>query len=146
MDLKELFLGGGGFLLILLTLIQVTPIKLNPWSWVGKMLGRALNAEVLRDIEEIKASQRETNRRLAEHIAVDDERNADGYRQRILQFNNDLVRDIYHDREDFVEILLVMDRYERYCNEHKNYKNNRAINAISNINRVYNERLKKHDF
>ena len=29
---------------------------------------------------------------------------------------------------------------------HKDYENNRAVHAIANINRVYDERLAKHDF
>ena len=49
------------------------------------------------------------------HIRVDDERNADLFRTRILQFNNELLRDILHTREDFIEILAVIDDYEHYC-------------------------------
>lgn len=35
---------------------------------------------------------------------------------------------------------------ERYCKEHPEYENNRAVLAIQNIERVYSERLEKHDF
>ena len=47
---------------------------------------------------------------LDEHIAVDDERAADMHRMRILQFNNELLRSIPHTREDFIEILLEIDK------------------------------------
>ena len=68
------------------------------------------------------------------------------HRMRILQFNNELIRDIPHTREDFIEVLSEIDFYEHYCKTHPEYKNKRAVHAISNIGRVYDERLKNHDF
>lgn len=139
MDLYEWLAGGGGLLVALLTLVQIMPLKINPWSAIAKAVGRAVNADVLRELDTV-------TRKLDTHIRVDDERNADSYRTRILQFNNELLREIMHTREDFIEILAVIDDYERYCREHKEYKNNRAVCAIENIKRVYMERLQKHDF
>lgn len=40
MTIKELLLGGGGLLLILMTLVQIAPIKINPWSALAKQLGK----------------------------------------------------------------------------------------------------------
>ena len=139
MELYEWLAGGSGLLVALLTLVQIAPVKINPWSAIAKAIGRAVNADVLRELDTV-------TRKLDTHIRVDDERNADSYRTRILQFNNELLREIMHTREDFIEILAVIDDYERYCREHKEYKNNRAVCAIENIKRVYMERLQKHDF
>ena len=74
------------------------------------------------------------------------QRCADLHRTRILQFNTELLREIKHTKEDFSEILYNIDCYERYCKEHPDYQNNRAVHAIANIGRVYDERLEKHDF
>ena len=41
---------------------------------------------------------------------------------------------------------LNINCYERYCREHPDYQNGRAVHAIANIGRVYDDRLKKHDF
>ena len=71
---------------------------------------------------------------------------ADRLRERILQYNNELLRNIPHTREDFIEILTVIDAYNLYCKTHEDYKNNRATHAIKNILRVYDERLEKRDF
>lgn len=139
MTIYEWLVGGGGLLAVLLTLVQIAPVKINPWSAIAKAIGNAINADVLRELDTV-------TRKLDTHIRVDDERNADSYRTRILQFNNELLREIMHTREDFIEILAVIDDYERYCREHKEYKNNRAVCAIENIKRVYMERLQKHDF
>lgn len=139
MNIHEWIIGGGGLLCALLTLVQIAPVKINPWSAIAKAVGNAINADVLRELDTV-------TQKLDTHIRVDDERNADSYRTRILQFNNELLREIQHTREDFIEILAVIDDYESYCRDHKEYKNNRAVCAIENIKRVYMDRLQKHDF
>lgn len=133
-------------LVALLSLVEVSPIKINPWSGLAKWLGRAINGEVLESVAEAKKAQKETRRALDEHIRADDERNADTLRMRILHFNNELLRGDRHTREDFIEILAVIDAYEQYCKNHPDYRNNRASHAIANIGRVYDDRLKLRDF
>lgn len=139
MSLKEIFLGGGGLLVVLLTLVEFAPIKINPLSALAKAIGRAVNADVLQELKSVKDD-------LSDHIRMDDERNADEHRARILRFNNELLRDIPHTKEEFIDVLADIDFYERYCRDHENYKNNRAVHAIANISRVYDDRLREHDF
>lgn len=43
MSLNEI-LASGGALLLFLTLVQITPIKVNPWSAVGKIIGNGMRA------------------------------------------------------------------------------------------------------
>ena len=146
MSIKEILLNGGGVLLVLLTVIQIAPIKVNPWSAIARLLGKAINADVLKELDDVKGEVKETQKTLDEHIRMDDERNADSHRQRILAFNNELLRDIPHTEEDFIEVLGEIDFYEDYCKTHPEYKNNRAIHAIAHIEKIYDERLEKHDF
>lgn len=132
MELKDILAGGGGLLLVLMTLVQIAPVKINPWSWLARAIGRAVNAEVIKKLDD--------------HITMDDRRTADGHRTRILHFNNEMLRDINHTKEEFTEVLAEIDAYEKYCREHPEYPNNRAVLAIENIREVYKERLKLHDF
>ena len=53
MTLKEILFGGGSALFVLLTLLQLAPIKINPWSAIAKAFGRAINSEVLEKVEMI---------------------------------------------------------------------------------------------
>lgn len=128
-----------GIFLAIATIIEISPLKINPWSAIAKAVGRAVNADVLTEIKQ-------TQEKLDEHIRIDDERNADLRRTHILRFNNELIREIPHTKEDFIEVLSDIDEYEAYCREHPDYKNNRAKHAIANIGRAYDDRLKKHDF
>ena len=146
MTIAEILTHSGAALLILCTLVQIAPIRINPWSALAKGIGRAFNADVLKSLEEVKEQQQAAQQRLADHIKVDDRRDADRHRERILRFNNELLRDIPHTREDFIEILAVIDDYEHFCKANEDYKNNRAVHAITNIGRVYDERLQTHDF
>ena len=139
MSIQEILTGGGGVLLVLLTLVQISPIELNPWSALAKVVGRAINADVTRELSEIKE-------KLDGHVTMDDRRNADGHRTRILHFNNELLRGIEHTKEEFIEALAEIDAYERYCAAQPEYPNNRAVLAIENIRSNYKERLQKHDF
>ena len=139
MSIQELLTGGGGLVVLALTVIQVAPVKINPWSAIAKAIGRAVNAEVLAELER-------TRIKLDNHIKTDDERAADMHRARILRFNQELIRQIPHTREEFIEVLTEIDRYQQFCRNHPEYPNSQATHAISNIGRVYDERLQKHDF
>lgn len=139
MSIEEIISYGGGTLLFLMTLIQIAPIKMNPWSAIAKAIGKAINADVLKELDTVKKD-------LADHMKANEVRNADEHRARILRFNNELLRDISHTKEEFIDVLADIDFYERYCRDHKDYKNNRAVHAIANISRSYDERLRRHDF
>lgn len=131
--------GGGLGLVALLILIQIAPIKIDPWTAIARALGKAFNGEVLREISETKA-------KLESHIKMDEERAADQHRARILTFNTELLRGQRHTREDFIDILCEVDAYESYCKAHPEYKNSRCKHAVANIGRVYDELLCTGDF
>lgn len=146
MTAQEILASSGGAMVILMTLVQVAPIKVNPWSAIMRVIGKALNKEVMDELGTIKKTQAETREALDDHIRIDDERNADLHRVYILRFNRELLRGIPHTREDFVEVLSEIDFYEHYCKEHPEYENNRAVLAIQNIKHTYSEKLENHDF
>ena len=133
MSIQELLLKGGGIVFALLTLVQITPIKVNPWSAIARAIGKALiGGDIMAKLEE--------------HIRVDDDRDADMHRYRLLRFNTELLRKTRHTKEEFDEILYSVTYYERYCEDHPKYENNRAVLAIENIKRVYKECMETNDF
>lgn len=139
MSILEILASGGGVILLLMTMVQIAPVKINPWRWVGRMIGRAINGKVSERLTGIE-------KKLDGHIDMDDRRTADGHRAQILHFNNELLRPIRHTKEEFIEVLAKIDAYEKYCDSHPDYPNNRAVLAIENIREIYRERMKKRDF
>lgn len=91
------------------------------------------------DVAEIKNEQVSMRNEIAEDRAT----NA---RIRILSFSDEVRHNVRHSKESFDQINLDIDTYRRYCDGHPDYKNNRAVMAIANIERVYAECLRKQDF
>lgn len=139
MSIQDILKDGGIIVLIAMTVIQIAPIQINPWSYIAKAIGSAINADIINQLKTIET-------KLDAHVLEDGKREADDNRAQILHFNNELLRPIAHTKEEFVEILARIDEYEQYCREHPNYSNNRAVLAIDNIREVYKERQRKRDF
>lgn len=137
---------GFGVLLVLSGLVEFSKIKVNPWSAAAKWLGRHINADVLQKLTTMETELTATKEKLDEHVTMDDERYMDLHRARILQFNTELIRHQEHTEEDFNDIMHNITCYERYCETHPEYPNNRAVRAIKNINRVYDELMKTGGF
>lgn len=136
--------------LLILSTIKIKPAEVPLWEWLKgvpkyalRALGRYLNADVLDRLDTVEQDQKATRDKLEDHIALADKREADSYRASILRYNVELIQHVPHTREDFIEILVVIDDYEDYCDTHPDYENNRAVFAIANIKRVYADRLQK---
>lgn len=146
MTLRDILLSGGGGLVVLLTLIQISPIKFDPWTTIASAIGRALNKDVLDQLKTLEDEQKKIKAEVSSQKDLSDKREADGWRADILRFNMELVKHTKHTREDYIEILDIIDKYEKYCDAHKDYENNRAVHAVANIERCYDDRLKNDDF
>ena len=123
MDLAEIISSGGIALVALLSLIQIAPVEINPWSTIARIIGRQLNGEVLDKI---------------------DENEAKNSRYRVLRFDDEIRHGKKHTEEHFNQILDDIDMYDDYCKEHPKYPNSKAVMAIANIKKVY-ERCKNED-
>lgn len=75
-----------------------------------------------------------------------DRNQAETYRTRILRFNGEIKRGVHHDEEEFNDCLSAIDGYEKFCNDHTDYPNNKAILAIENIKEVYKSTYRNNNF
>lgn len=62
--LGSVMAGSGGVAAIVMAMIEISPIKINPWSQIAKTVGNAMNAGVMDEIKEIKIAQEETRKSL----------------------------------------------------------------------------------
>lgn len=137
--IKQIGLYGGGALLVLMTIVQITPIKINPWSWLGRVIGRAINGEVLEKVDTL------TND-VAKNKADDDEQWVSLSRSHILRFGDELKHGVPHSQEHFDQILLDISKYEHYCDSHPEYPNGKAVATIKLIKNTYQKCLENNDF
>lgn len=139
MSLEEILLGGGGVLLAAMTLIQVAPIKVNPWSAVAKAIGRAINGEVIAKVDQLE-------RDLVAMKAAQEERDAISCRSRILHFGDETIHGVRHTKEHFDQILRDITSYEQYCENHPHFENNTTVLTSRRIKDIYEECMATADF
>lgn len=139
MSLIEILSSSGGAILVLFTLVQIAPVKLNPWSWIAKKLGRALNSETIEKVDklcdDVQALRNEC-----------DERQAVNCRTCIMRFGDEILHGTKHSKEHFDQILLDITSYEKYCEQHPNFENNIAVVTVQHIKRVYQNCLEENSF
>lgn len=137
--IKEIFMYGGGGLVVLMTLVQISPIKLDPWSWVGKMIGRAINGEVLDKVDELSKDVKKNKEE-------DDEQWASLSRTHILRFGDEILHGVAHSKEHFDQVMRDITKYEEYCDSHPNYLNGVAHATIQQIKKTYQKCLDENNF
>lgn len=130
---------GGGILLAVLTVIQIAPIKINPWSALAKAIGRAINGEVIAKVDQLE-------RALVGMKEAQEERDAINCRSRILHFGDETIHGVRHTKEHFDQILRDITTYERYCDDHPNFENNTTVLTSQRIKNIYEDCLKTADF
>ena len=126
-------------LVIVFSDVQVSPIKIHPWSWLARKIGRAINGEVLDKVDQLE-------KRVDKLKGAMDERAAKDARTRILRFGDECLHGDRHSKEHFDQILRDITEYETYCDEHPLFKNNMAVLTIDSIKSNYQGRLRDHDF
>ena len=137
--IKQAGLYGSGAIILLMTLIQISPIKINPWSWIGRCIGRAINGEVLEKVETL-------TRDVKQNKADDDEQWASLSRTHILRFGDEILHGMSHSKEHFNQVLLDISKYEQYCESHPQYINNIATATIQQIKKTYQKCLDENNF
>ncbi len=146
---------GGSTILVVavLTLIQISPLKINPWNFIGNLLkklarkvGQAINSELfermqlLEDkMEMISADVKGVKDDISEQAAID-------CRTRILHFGDEVLHKQRHTKEHFDEILRDIKTYNDYCKSHPDFPNHTTVLTSKRIMEIYEECLKDGDF
>ena len=126
--------------------IEVAPIKINPWSFLANKLGRAFNKEVLNEISTLKSRVDTLDERVQQSEALQSERDAKTARTNILRFGDEIRIGTRHSKESFDEILSDITEYESYCETHQDFKNNRTKSTEKIIIEVYEHCLRTDSF
>lgn len=121
------------------TVIQIAPIKIDPWTWLFRWIGRWLNQEVMDELESVK--------RHVDLIEMQAEkREAISSRNRIIRFSDEILHSIRHSKEHFDQILRDCTCYERYCDNHEEFENGVAVESIKLVKATYEKCLREKDF
>ena len=115
----------------LFTLIEITPVKINPWTKILRFLGNSINGDIRKDVTELKRDFEETK--------------AKDMRWHILDFSNSCRHGRMHSREEWVHVIEQLKEYEVYT-ETKEIENGVIEEEAKYLRRLYQERCEKNDF
>lgn len=97
------------------------------------------NAEMEKRIDKVQTT-------LNNHIREDEDDKARAQRYRILRFYDETCENRRHSESHFEDILDDIDNYEKYCEGHPEFKNNRGKVAMEHIKVTYGEVKAKGGF
>lgn len=116
-------------IILLFSMVQVSPLKLNPWDKVLGWFGKKTNGAMHEQMKELKKQ--------VSDLWIN------AHRQSILTFARECRANIDHDAEEWNHILSVADEYEIYCQ--KNVVSNGVVKADTEyIRGLYQELSREH--
>lgn len=129
---ENLGIGVAG-LVVIMSLIEFSKIKINPWSFIGNIFNKELRSQIDSQGDQINALSEKVS-----NIQTEVNENAAmSSRYRILRFDDEIRHGTLHTKEHYDQIMVDIDIYEAFCKRNPDFRNNLAHKAISNIKRVY---------
>ena len=110
--------------IILMSLVQIAPVKLNPWDRVLEWVGDRINGKTLRELADVDSRVSDLQKQVTD-IWIS------SHRQNILTFARECRAEIGHDAEEWNHVLSIADEYEVYCNSHE------VSNGVVKANTTY---------
>lgn len=97
-DIAILIRDNGGLItiavVITMSLVQISPIKINPWSWIGNALNKDVIAKLDnhgKEIDQLREDISAVRKDVGESSAI-------ASRYRILRFDDEILHEVKHSR------------------------------------------------
>lgn len=140
---------------LLASFIKVPKLELNLWGLIGRAIKEGMLKEVNGQLEKldkkidgISTKVDSVEKQVKTVDARQEQSEIIDCRSRILSFGDEIANqpELLHSHEHFKQIVSDIDKYENYCRQHPEFKNN--LTKITNevILDTYRSRFDKHDF
>ena len=116
-------------LILLLSLVQISPFKLNPWDNILGWIGKKTNGETGKRLDKLEKHTREMW--------------INNHRQTILTFARECRADIEHSSDEWTNVLNVAEEYEKYVTENE-VTNGIITQDTEYIRNLYQEMSREH--
>jgi hypothetical protein len=126
------------WLAIFSIVVEVAPIKVNPWTAILKSIGSRMNADILTRLKEVETQ-------LEKQDAKIDNNEKDRIRFEILDFARTCRKHEKHTKEEFDHIFEQYDKYEVILASLEQ-PNGKVTQAMHFIGEVYQKILVEDDF
>lgn len=123
---------------VLVALVGIIPTVISNGKKTRKNIKESQDA-AKKDMEKMQTT-------LDAHIREDEDERARNQRYRILRFYDEMCEDREHSESHFEDILDDIDDYEKYCESHPQFRNNRGKVAMTYIKDSYGKIKSKGGF
>lgn len=145
-DLSKDFGWIAAIIAVVLGIVEKSGIKWNPYSVILKAIGRGINGEMLKKIEDIEKNLSNVQNKI-DCLDTEVKENAIvNCRTQFTRFGDEIRHGIRHSKDHFDQTLMNITKYEQYCQVHQDFANNVTEATARLIKRNYEERLEKNDF
>lgn len=137
-DLIQFITSPGVILLGTVTILDISPIKIDPWKWIFKTIGNLIYGDIKKEIVDMRTDLTELKKDFEDNKAKEK-------RWHILDFVNSCRRGEEHSREEWSHAMSELAEYEVYCELHK-ITNGVIEEDAKFLRHLYYERNLKNDF
>ena len=130
----------------LMTIIQLVPIKIEPWSVLAEWIGKAFNKDITEKLVEQTKTVGEIKDKTDALEGQLEQKDAEDARNHILRFGDEVKNHVRHSEEYFNQILVDITKYEHYCQAHPEFQNARTVATKNIILKVYQKCVEENDF
>ncbi len=127
-------------------IVEISPIKISPWSALAKLIGKKFNADITEKLEETTKSVEQIKDKTDDLEDRLEQKDAEDARNHILRFGDEIKNHIRHSEEYFNQILDDITKYEHYCQTHPDFQNARTVATKNIILEVYQKCVRENDF
>lgn len=138
MTIGELVGSGAVIILLFTTVFEIAPIKWNPLTSILSWLGKRMNGELTAKVDQQGAQINALNNKI-------DMNEIDRIRWEILNFANSCRKGEHHNKDEFVHIIGLHEKYNKILAEH-DMTNGLVSIEYEYIEDIYRRCLEKNNF
>lgn len=129
-------------IMLLLQLIEISPIQLSPWSAIRRGISKLLIYDIQQEIQQLAIEIKTLNYKLDTHITESIEADLRARRSTILRAAADIAAGKDLNEEHLNYLVSECDAYRQYC------KNNNIQNGVAKVNmaiiyKAYKKKMEK---
>lgn len=146
-DIGSIVTAAGWLAVAVLTAAEkLAPEGKKPWSALARAVGRELNRDMREHMDEIDKRLSALAEKLDAVQSFGEETRVCEARARILRFGDEMLRDQRHSKDSFDQIIMDINAYDVYCEEHPDFKNHVTGTTAHVIKEQYEDCMKKRSF
>jgi phosphoribosylaminoimidazole-succinocarboxamide synthase len=146
-DLNGLLRTGIVLWIIVGSIFEIAPIKINPWTSLLKSISGIIHKSLYENIAKIEVTLADTNREIESLNKRLELIEIEAIKRRIVSFGNEVSQDTYRINKEAYDLALDdITAYNRYCQAHPDYINNKTTVNTRIILERYTELYNKGDF